>query len=261
MAEKTFRSSEDVAALLNTRVVGHVNFFQKTRPNRLSAQFPNVKPELVTIHNPAAVPSESYRAIRTSIFFRAQETGAKVIQITSPVPGDGKSTTIANLAASIAQSGRRVLLIDADLRRPVQHKMFGLKNDYGLSSVIGGEMDPEEAVQVIQPEYLSLVTSGPIPGNPAELLTSPRFEAIISEYRDLYDFVLVDTPPVLAVTDPSVVCNHVDLIYFVMRIRNGVRHTSTRAKEIIDSMGIDLGGIIINGLRRRDQKTYEYSGQ
>lgn len=261
MAEKTFRSSDDVASMLNTRVVGHVAFFQKPRPNKLSQQFPNAKPELITIHAPASPASEAYRAIRTSVFFRAQETGAKVIQLTSPVPGDGKSTTISNLAASIAQSGRRVLLIDADLRRPVQAKMFGLKNDVGLTSVIMGEMDPMQAIQVIQPEYLSVLTSGPIPTNPAELLTASTFEQTIQAYRDQFDFILIDTPPMLAVTDPAIVCNHVDMIYFVMRIRNGVRSTSTKAKEMLDSMGVELGGVIVNGIRRKDQKTYEYGGR
>jgi len=260
MAEKTFRSSDDVAAMLNSRVIGHVSMFQKSR-NKRNSQYPDVQPEIVTMHAPASQASESYRAMRTSIFFRSQETGAKVIQITSPAPGDGKSTTISNLAASIAQSGRRVLLIDADMRKPVQHKLFGMTNDYGLSSVVCGEMDPLEAVQVIQPEYFSIVTSGPIPSNPAELLTSARFAAIMDVYRGEFDFVLVDTPPMLAVTDPSIICGHADLIYMVMRIRNGVRTSATRAKEMIDSMGIEMGGIIINGLRRRDQKTYNYSGQ
>ena len=260
MAEKTFRSSDDVAALLNSRVVGHVSMFTKPRVNK-KGQFPDVAPEVVTLHMPASQASESYRAIRTSIFFKAQETGAKVIQVTSPTPGDGKSTTVSNLAASIAQSGRRVLLIDADLRKPVQHKLFGLTNDYGLSSVIAGEMDPEEAVQVIQPEYLSVIAAGPIPTNPAELLTSTRFAALVQELRASYDYVLIDSPPILAVTDPSIICGHVDMVYLVMRIRNGVRTNALQAKDIIDSMGIELGGVIINGIRRRDMKTYDYSGQ
>ena len=260
MAEKTFRSSDDVAAMLNSRVIGHISMFQKSRTRR-NSQYPDIQPEVVTMHTPASQASESYRAMRTAIFFKSQETGAKVIQVTSPAPGDGKSTTISNLAASIAQSGRRVLLVDADMRKPVQHKLFGATNDYGLSSVVCGEMNPMDAVQVIQPEYFSIVTSGPIPSNPAELLTSSRFAAIIDVYRKEYDFVLIDTPPMLAVTDPSIICGHADLIYMVMRIRNGVRTSATRAKEMIDAMGSEMGGIIINGLRRRDQKTYNYSGQ
>ena len=259
MAEKTFRSSDDIAALLGSRVVGHVGLFQRVRP-RKNSQFANVAPELISLHQPQNPACEAYRSIRTSIFFRAQETGAKIIQMTSPTPGDGKSTTIANLAASMAQSGRKVLVIDADLRKPRQHKYFGVDNDYGLTSVVYGQMEPEEAVRVIQPEYLSVVTCGPIPPNPSELLTSARFEAIIGVYREQYDFILIDTPPLLAVTDPAIVCRFVDLVYMVMRITNGVRSNSSRAKELIDSMGVELSGVIINGLRRRDQKTYDYKG-
>ena len=259
LAEKTFRSSDDIAALLGSRVIGHVGLFQRVRP-RKDSPFANVAPELITLHQPSNQNCEAYRSIRTSIFFRAQETGAKIIQITSPTPGDGKSTTISNIAASMAQSGRKVLVIDADLRKPRQHRYFGVDNDYGLTSVVYGQMEPEEAVRVIQAEYLSVVTCGPIPPNPSELLTSARFEAIIGVYREQYDYILIDTPPLLAVTDPAIVCRFVDLVYMVMRINNGVRSNSVRAKEVVDSMGVELSGVIINGLRRRDQKTYDYKG-
>ena len=261
MAEKTFRSSDAVGDVLNTRVVGHVSFFDKSRNKKRNAKFPNAQPEIITLHAPAAQASEAYRAIRTAMFFKARETNAKVIQITSPAPGDGKSTTTANLATTIAQSGSRVLLLDADMRKPTQHKLFGLDNTGGLSSIITGSADLKDVVQDVIPGYLSIVTAGPIPANPAELLTSTRFADMLAEYRKIYDYVLIDTPPMLAVTDPSIVCSHSDLVYMVMRIRKGIRTNSVRAKEIIDSMGIELGGIVINGLRRRDQKTYAYSGQ
>jgi len=123
MAEKTFRSSDAVGDVLNTRVVGHVSFFDKSRNKKRNAKFPNVQPEVITLHAPAAQASESYRAIRTSIFFKSRETNAKIIQVTSPAPGDGKSTTTANLACTIAQAGSRVLLLDADMRKPTQHKL------------------------------------------------------------------------------------------------------------------------------------------
>ena len=261
MAEKTFRSSDAVGDILNTRVIGHVSFFEKTRNKKRNAKFPTAQPELITLHAPASQASEAYRAIRTSMFFKARETNAKVIQITSPAPGDGKSTTTANLAITIAQSGSRVLLLDADMRKPTQHKLFGLDSEKGLSSIITGSADLNEVIQDVIPGYLSVVTSGPIPSNPAELLTSTRFADLLGEYRKIYDYVLIDTPPMLAVTDPSIVCSHSDLVYMIMRIRKGVRTNSIRAKEIIDSMGIELGGVVINGLRRRDHKTYAYSGQ
>ncbi len=260
IAEKTFHSSDEVSELLNSRVIGHVTQFPRIRKNKLNQQFSKVQPEVVTIHDSASQHSESYRAIRTAVFFQAQQSGAKIIQVTSPIPGDGKSTTVSNLAASIAQSGRRVLVIDCDLRKPVQHWLFGLSNDIGLTSVINGEVDPQEAVQVVQPEYLSVVTSGPVPANPAELLTSARYAAILEHFGEQFDFVLIDTPPLLAVTDPSIVSGHVDLCLLVMKIRNGVRTNSVRAREIIDSTGVKLGGVVVNGLKRGDQKTYHYSG-
>ncbi len=258
MAEKTFRSSDDISTILGTRVVGHIHQFQRSRV-RKHANHPNVAQEVVALHQPASLISEAYRAIRTTMFFKTRETGAKVIQITSPTPGDGKSTTISNLAASISQSGRRVLVIDADFRKPVQHKLFGLKNSIGVTSIIMGEVEPNEAIQAVDPEYLSVIACGPIPANPAELLTSHRFAAIIEHFRNEYDFILIDSPPILAVTDPTIICGHVDLVYLVMRIRNGCRTNSLQAKEVIDSIGVELGGIVVNGLRRRDQKAYNYS--
>lgn len=260
-AEKTFRSSDDVGEMMNTQVVGHISLFRKRAIQKSKAKFPNVRPEVMAIHQPSSQVSESFRAIRTTVFFKDQESSAKVIQITSPTPGDGKSTTCANLAASIAQSGRRVLLIDADMRRPTQHTLFGLANTTGLSSIITGEATLNEAVQSVIPDYLSFLGSGPIPSNPAELLTSGRFGEVIRQSRDEYDYVLIDTPPVLAVTDPSIVCGHAELLFMVMRIRNGVRTNALRSKEVIDAMGANLGGVIINGLRRKDQKSYQYSGQ
>lgn len=261
IAEKTFHSSDDVGELLNSNVIGHVGQFQRPRQRELNPDYSNVIPEVVALHAPASQPSEAYRSIRTAIFFQSQQQRAKVIQITSPIPGDGKSTTASNLAASIAQSGRSTLLIDADLRKPTQHNVFGINNDKGLSSLLTGEARLEEVVSPVIPDYLSMIPAGPIMANPAELLTSARFASVLKELRSQYDYILVDTPPLLAVTDPSIVCSHVDLIYFVMRIRNGIRSNSLRAKEIVDRMNINLGGVIINGLRRRDQNSYSYSGE
>ena len=261
IAEKTFHSSDDVGELLNSTVIGHVNLFQRPRNRELNPDYPNVVPEVVALHTPASQPSEAYRSIRTAMFFNSQKHNAKIIQITSPIPGDGKSTTTSNLAASIAQSGRSTLLIDADLRKPTQHTMFGINNDQGLSTLITGESSMQDVIRPVIPDYLSLMPAGPIMANPAELLTSARFVSILQELRSQYDFILVDTPPLLAVTDPSIVCSHVDLIYFVMRIRNGIRSNSLRAKEIVDRMNVNIGGVIINGLRRRDQNSYAYSGE
>ena len=260
MAEKTFRSSEDVGVLLGTSVIGHVNMFEKRRV-RKREDFPNVAPELVSLHAPSKPAAEAYRSIRTTVFFNAQKNNAKVIQLTSPIPGDGKSTTVSNLAVSIAQSGKRVILVDADFRKPVLHKLFGLDNSSGATSVIYGETPWQEAAQVIIPGGLSVLPAGPIPHNPAELLTSEQFPALVETLKAEFDYVLIDTPPLLAVTDPAIVGSYADLLYLVMRIRKGARTNAQEARKILDTLGGDLAGVVINGLRRQDQKYYNYGGR
>jgi capsular exopolysaccharide synthesis family protein len=260
IAEKTFRSSDDVGELLGTPVIGHINMFEKRRI-RKREDFPQLAPELVSLHQPSTPPAEAYRSLRTTIFFNAQKSNAKVIQLTSPIPGDGKSTTISNLAISIAQSGKRVILLDADFRKPVQHKLFGLDNGSGATSVIYGETAWQDAAQVVIPGALSILPAGPIPHNPAELLTSEQFPQLIETLKAEFDYVLIDTPPLLAVTDPAIVSSHADLLYLVMRIRKGARTNAVEAGKIIDSMGGGLAGVVINGLRRQDQKYYNYGGR
>jgi succinoglycan biosynthesis transport protein ExoP len=258
LSEKTFRSSEEVAASLDSRIVGLVPQFSRSRV-RKSSNFPRVAPEIVTIHQPASVSSEAYRAIRTNLFFRASTEQAKVVQFSSPSAGDGKSTTAANIAASIAQAGRSVLLIDADLRRPSQHQLFGIDRSKGLTSIIAGEADPEDCIQTIVPGQLALIPSGETSANPAEMLSSHRFEAMLVQLRTNFDFIIIDSPPLVSITDATIVGANADLFYLVMRIRNGVRDASRTAREILDSVGIDLAGVVINGLNRHEFKTFQYS--
>lgn len=258
LAEKTFHSSDDIATILDSRVVGHVSLFAK-QATKKSADYKAVAGEVVALHQPNSPAAETYRAIRTTLFFNSQETGAKLIQITSPIPGDGKSTTIANLAASMALSGKRVLIVDCDFRRPVQHKFFGVSNSLGITSVIYGEVEWGEVVQEIVPGALSILPCGPLPHNPAELLNSDYFPELLEELKENYDYVLLDTPPLLAVTDPSIVSPLADKLYVVLRIRNGVKINAQRAKDVLDSMKVGIAGVIVNGLRRQDSKSYNYN--
>lgn len=259
-AEKTFHSSDDVAAMLNSTVIGHINQFDKRRI-KTNDRYSGVAKEVVTLHEPSSPAAEAYRSVRTTMFFAAQKSNAKVLQVTSPIPGDGKSTTIANLAVSIAQSGKKVVLIDADFRKPVQHKIFGVKNDGGVTAAIYGELGWREAVNEIIPDSLWVMPCGSVPHNPAELLTSDYFPELVETLRKEFDFVLIDTPPLLAVTDPSIVSVHSDLIYLVMRIRNGVRTNAREARKILDGVNASLAGVVVNGLKKKDRKTYNYGGR
>ena len=257
MAEKTFRSSEEIARQLGVPVVAHIPFFSSR--NR-SSEHKHVNPDLITAHRPTSIPSESFKALRTSIFFKANQSQAKVIQITSPSPADGKSTVAANLAASIAQAGRRVVLIDCDLRKPTQHKRFGLTNKIGFSQLLTGELTVEAVMQNPEIENLTLVTSGPQFSNPAELLTSGSLQDAVEEIKGMFDFVIIDTPPVLAVTDPVIVSDTVDLVYMPMRIRAGVQVNAGQSVEALRAVGTEVDGIIINALSKKDSSKYSYGG-
>lgn len=242
VTDKGFRSSDEVRARLGLAIIGHL---PKIRPVEKAVE--SVDAMLVTVHRPKCSESEGYRGVRTQLFFSTQGRGHQLIQVTSPNPGDGKSTLAANLAVSIAQSGKRVILVDGDLRKPRVHKLFGVSPETGLASVVSGETRLDTAVCRSVVPNLDLLPCGPRPANPAELLTSPNFQAILSELRSRYDFVLVDTPPVLAVTDPTAVAPRVDGVILVIRMTNRARPAAERARDQLAAIGANMLGVIVNG--------------
>ncbi len=254
LAEKTFRSSDDVASELNSQILTHVHVFNRNA--RKNPDYPDAARELVTLHQPSTQAAESFRAIRTSLYFKKQNDESKVFQVTSPTPGDGKSTVTSNIGVSIAQSNRKVIILDADFRKPTQHKLFGIDNTNGLTSVLSGESTLDEVIHKIGDSGLDVIPCGRIPHNPAELLTEGNFKNLVSELRQKYDFVLIDSPPLMAVTDPSIIADHVDSVVLVLRIRNGVKLNAQRSKRVLDSVGANLAGVVINGLRRKDEGFY-----
>ncbi len=208
LSDKGFRTADEIRRRLGMTVIGHIPQLAPDAAAQAAVESGALAldPFLCTHYRPKSVDAEAYRAVRTALYFGTQGGGCNLIQVTSPDMGDGKSTLIANLAVSIAQSGKRIILVDADLRRPRLHKMLGLAAaDGGLASVIAGQTSLADAVQQTTVPGLNVLPCGPLPPNPAELLTSPRFQDLLDELRGQYDFVLVDTPPLLAVTDPCVV--------------------------------------------------------
>jgi capsular exopolysaccharide synthesis family protein len=174
----------------------------------------------------------------------------KVIQVTSPYPGDGKTTLAANLSVSMADSGKRILLLEADFRRPRIHKYFALSNTQGVSSVINGTAVISEVVQATVVKNLWAMPCGPKPHNPSDLLTSPQFKELLDTVREQYDFVIVDSPPILAVTDSSVVAPRVDAVLIIMRLTNHAREGGTRAVEVLNGLGARILGVVVNGIGR-----------
>lgn len=244
--DKKFRSPQEVSELLQLPIVGHTPVIEKQPHEGKTAG--KLDHTLVTYYRPKSRFAESYRAIRTSLYFSTRGEQHKVIQITSPTPGDGKTTLAANLAISIAQSGKKVLLTDADFRRPRIHKLFGLDEALGMSSVISGDSELPDAIQATEVENLWCLPCGPRPNNPCELLTSRRFEELLEVLREQYDFVIIDTPPLLAVTDPSAVASRVDGILLTIRLRTRTQLESMRAVELLTAHGGNTLGVVVNGV-------------
>jgi capsular exopolysaccharide synthesis family protein len=264
VSDTSFRSPDDIAAELGVPVLGHIPAID------FSAIVPDLQTgldtSLCTYYEPKSRTSEAYRAIRTALYFSTRGGGGhKVIQVTSPDPGDGKSTLAANLAVSIAYSGKRVLLIDADFRRPRVHKIFNLSDEFGVTSVINGEETLLDSIQQTDVENLFALVCGPRPTNPSELLTSPRFEEMLSVLREKYDFVIVDTPPMLAVTDPSAVAARVDGVFVALRLKSKSRAKATLAIKMLTHLGANVLGVVVNGVGSRQDHaygtTYSYGGK
>lgn len=244
IADKTFRSPAEIAQQLGMQVIGHVPVLSTKKVNAKSSAMDE---SLVAFHLPKSQQSEAFRAIRTSLFFNAQGKNSQIIQVTSPTPGDGKSTLAANLAISLAQSGKRVLIVDSDLRRPTVHYLFGTDSDIGFAAVLNGDCEIEDAIVDSEVDGLSIMPAGSRPSNPAELLTSSHLYDLFEVLREKFDFIVMDSPPMLAVTDPTAVAARADGVILALRIKKNVKLSASRAKEVLDSVGAKIMGIVVNG--------------
>ncbi len=245
LADRSYRNPDEISMDLGMPILGHVPLAVISRADRIDEK---VDSSIVTLHKNRAPISEAFRGIRTALFFSCQQSGVKVLQVTSPVPGDGKSTIAANIAVSIAQSGRRVCLVDCDFRRPRVAKIFGLESDIGFVQVIGGKVEMQDAIQQTTIENLSALTCGRRPANPAELLSSELFGDLVSKLRSSFDFVIIDTPPVLAVSDPANVASHVDGVLLTIRLRRNLRPIASRAAQMLHAINANMVGVVVNGI-------------
>lgn len=205
-------------------------------------------PDLAAATNPRSPLAEQFRAVRTSILFSRVDRPVKTLLITSAGPGEGKTTVAANLAATFAKNKGPVLIIDADLRKPRVAKALQIGNERGLSNCLIGESTLEEAVVATGIEGLFALTSGPIPPDPAELLHSDRMEALLREASEKYDKVVIDSPPLIAVTDARVLASRVDGLYVVISMGRTSRRLIQRAIESVTGIGFEVHGTILNNL-------------
>jgi len=205
---------------------------------------------LITVADPRSPVSEAYRTLRTNLDFSSLDKPIKTMLVTSAGPEEGKSTVLANLAVTTAQAGRKVILVDCDLRRPTLHNIFNLKNDVGLTTMVVDDAAMESPpLQDTGVEGLQLVSSGPLPPNPSELLGSRRMEEIIAALLERADVVLFDAPPVVAVTDAAVLATKVDGVLLVINAGGTKRDYARTAKARLEKVNANLLGAVLNNVR------------
>jgi capsular exopolysaccharide synthesis family protein len=217
---------------------------------------------LVTRDLPNSPPSEAYRGLRTSVQFASLEQSISIIEVTSASSGDGKTTTAANLAVSMAEAGQRVVLVSCDLRKPRIHEFFGLSNGVGFTSVLLDEVSITDAcVPVPGVERLWLLRSGPVPANPSELIGSQRGRQLFRSLGEIYDVVIIDTPPVLPVTDAVVMATIADAVLFVCAARSTTGRDLAKGLELLGRVDANVLGLILNIASASDAYVYYRYGE
>ena len=196
---------------------------------------------LITLTDPRSPVSEAYRTLRTNLSFSSLDEPIRTLVVTSPAPDEGKSTTVANLAVTMAQGGRSTILVDCDLRRPALHTLFDIQSEPGLTNLLLEE-DGQPALQQTEVEGLQILTSGPLPPNPADLLGSQKIDKVIASLVEQADVVLFDAPPVMAVTDAAVLGAKVDGVLLVISAGKTRRDHAERAKEMLERANVRIVG-------------------
>jgi polysaccharide biosynthesis transport protein len=214
--------------------------------------------ELVMARDQLSLTAESYRTIRTALLLSKAEHPPKVILLTSPAPGEGKTVTTVNLAAALAQSGQSVVVVDADLRKGRCHKLVNVPNQYGLANVLTGQIALRNAMKETAVTNFYLLPRGTLPPNPADLLMSRKMQEVLNELRNSFDFVLVDSPPAIAVSDAAVVSAYCDGVLLVFHGQRTTTQAARQAVERLDSINATLLGVILNGVDIRNPDYVDY---
>jgi succinoglycan biosynthesis transport protein ExoP len=216
---------------------------------------------------PMSFISEAFRTIRTALFFGVPKGQSQVFVITSPTPGDGKSSVVSNLGIAMAQSGQSTLIIDGDLRKPMQHKLFGTEGKQGLCTMLAGQMALSEAIVPGPVEGLDILPSpcGPDVPNPSEMLSSPAFNDTLKGLREKYDRIIIDSPPVTSVTDSHILAAMSDTTLLVIKAESATRRLSQQARDTLFSVGANLYGVIVNAVSKKQSRygyySYSYYGK
>jgi len=234
--DNTVKTPEDVEDRFNIPVISTIDLFKEK--NQTIVQ--NV------LKDTSSLIAESFKGLRTSVFLSSADNPPKILLITSMAPGEGKSSVAVCLAGSIAQTGKRILLIDADMRRPVQHKNFNQENTSGLSSLLAGVAEEDESIQLDILENLDLITAGPIPPNPSELLSSKKFKEMLHTFSNSYDMVIIDSPPLASVTDPVILSQNVDGVIIVTWAGKTTYEILGKGLKQLTEINAPITGLVLN---------------
>jgi capsular exopolysaccharide synthesis family protein len=202
---------------------------------------------LVALADPNGPPAEALRALRTNLLYAVVDAPPRVLMLTSPGPTEGKSTVCANLGVTLAQAEQSTLILDCDLRKPMMHRTFDLRNFRGLSNVLIGESAPEQVSQTVIPN-LKVMTAGPVPPNPAELLSSERFAGLLGRMREEFDYVLIDAPPVELVADPAIVAARAEGTLLVVDAQRTHKRAIRQSMHTLEAVGANVIGTVMNNV-------------
>ena len=248
--DDTIKTPDDVEQVAQAPTLGLIARIEGGEPAQ----------KLITAHAPRSPISEAYRVLRTNIQFGSVDKPLSSLLVTSGNPTEGKSTTAANLAVVMAQSGKRVVLVDSDLRRPVQHKYFGLSDQRGLTTALmDGQGPVEEYLQATEIDNLRVMSSGPLAPNPAELLGSQRMAQVLDELKQHADVLILDSPPVMVVTDPVLLARQVDGTLLVADAGNTRRAVLARALDALRAANARLLGVVLNRISTSRSGYYSYA--
>jgi capsular exopolysaccharide synthesis family protein len=264
--DNSVKSSEEVEGFLQLPTLATIPNFALARRTSgraalkasADAATANYPAEMVVLSEPRSPAAEAFRSLRTAVLFSAPAAPPKIIVLTSAGASEGKTVSSLNLASSLAEAGSRVLLIDVDLRRPSCHRVLGITNDRGLSNFLSGQAEFASLVRPLHADRLFFVPAGPTPPNPAELVGSARMRDVLEELRDEYDFVILDSPPVLPVTDAVVLGREADGAVLVVKGHDTPRELLRRARDQLLQANVHLLGAVVNNVDLRWGDQYFY---
>ena len=265
--DDTIRSVDEIESVLQLPALAAIPTIESIPKRKLLLVGANeeiddrANSELLIYADPRSGLSEAYRQLRTSILLSTAGHAPKSLLITSSLPSEGKTTTATNTAISLAQTGAKVLIIDADMRRPRLHSVFNISNGEGLSTLLSSESTEADIARVVKLDEgtkMHLLTSGPIPPNPAELIGSDQMATLLKRLQKHYSHVVIDSPPITSFTDGVLIASMVDGVILVVHSGKSSRQVVKRAKQLLQDVGARLLGVVLNNVNLRSQDNYHY---